>query len=248
MYLRNTDSLFRNDCYGDRLVSVLVTCPPITSGCSVIQHHCRRARHCGSLADVTPLFRGKIVLETVFMLPLVLPPTVVGFLLLVLLGRKSLLGQWIEAIFSAPVIFSWWAAVIAAVVVAFPLIYQTMKSGFSGIDKDLEDAGRSIGANEWQVFRYISLPLAGRINDCFYIGIRSCTGEFGATLMIAGNIPGKTQTVPTAIYVAVDSGNQTMAWAWTVSIMIISSVMLLLTRQPNQEKLERRKADTEGIT
>ncbi|WJH27914.1 MULTISPECIES: molybdate ABC transporter permease subunit [Paenibacillus] len=182
-------------------------------------------------------FRGKIVLETVFMLPLVLPPTVVGFLLLVLLGRKSLLGQWIEAIFSAPVIFSWWAAVIAAVVVAFPLIYQTMKSGFSGIDKDLEDAGRSIGANEWQVFRYISLPLAGRaLMTAFILGFARALGEFGATLMIAGNIPGKTQTVPTAIYVAVDSGNQTMAWAWTVSIMIISFVMLLLTRQPNQEK------------
>ncbi|MBE7682899.1 molybdate ABC transporter permease subunit [Paenibacillus sp. P13VS] len=182
-------------------------------------------------------FRGKIVLETVFMLPLVLPPTVVGFLLLVLLGRKSLLGQWIEAIFSAPVIFSWWAAVIAAVVVAFPLIYQTMKSGFSGIDKDLEDAGRSIGANEWQVFRYISLPLAGRaVMTAFILGFARALGEFGATLMIAGNIPGKTQTVPTAIYVAVDSGNQTMAWAWTVSIMIISFVMLLLSRQPNQEK------------
>lgn len=182
-------------------------------------------------------FRGKIVLETVFMLPLVLPPTVVGFLLLVLLGRKSLLGQWIEAIFSAPVIFSWWAAVIAAVVVAFPLIYQTMKSGFSCIDKDLEDAGRSIGANEWQVFRYISLPLAGRaLMTAFILGFARALGEFGATLMIAGNIPGKTQTVPTAIYVAVDSGNQTMAWAWTVSIMIISFVMLLLTRQPNQEK------------
>lgn len=182
-------------------------------------------------------FHGKIVLETVFMLPLVLPPTVVGFLLLVLLGRKSLLGQWIEAIFSAPVIFSWWAAVIASVVVAFPLIYQTMKSGFSGIDKDLEDAGRSIGANEWQVFRYISLPLAGRaLMTAFILGFARALGEFGATLMIAGNIPGKTQTVPTAIYVAVDSGNQTMAWAWTVSIMIISFVMLLLTRQPNQEK------------
>lgn len=91
-------------------------------------------------------FRGKILLETAFMLPLVLPPTVVGFLLLVILGRKSLLGQWIEAIFSAPVIFTWWAAVIAAVVVAFPLVYQTMKSGFSGVDRDLEDAGRSIGS------------------------------------------------------------------------------------------------------
>lgn len=182
-------------------------------------------------------FRGKIVLETAFMLPLVLPPTVVGFILLVLLGRKSLLGQWIEAIFSAPVIFSWWAAVIASVVVAFPLVYQTMKSGFSGIDKDLEDAGRSIGANEWQVFRHISLPLAGRaLMTAFILGFARALGEFGATLMIAGNIPGKTQTVPTAIYVAVDSGNQTMAWMWTGSIIIISFIMLLLTRQPRDGK------------
>ncbi|MFE6077799.1 molybdate ABC transporter permease subunit [Paenibacillus sp. NPDC057886] len=182
-------------------------------------------------------FRGKIFLETAFMLPLVLPPTVVGFILLVLLGRKSLLGRWIEAIFSAPVIFSWWAAVIASVVVAFPLVYQTMKSGFSGIDRDLEDAGRSIGANEWQVFRYISLPLAGRaLMTAFILGFARALGEFGATLMIAGNIPGKTQTVPTAIYVAVDSGNQTMAWMWTGSVILISFIMLLLTRQPRDGK------------
>ncbi|WP_458462676.1 molybdate ABC transporter permease subunit [Paenibacillus sp.] len=184
-------------------------------------------------------FRGKILLETAFMLPLVLPPTVVGFLLLVILGRKSLLGQWIEAIFSAPVIFSWWAAVIASVVVAFPLVYQTMKSGFSGVDRDLEDAGRSIGANEWQVFRYISLPLASRaLMTAFILGFARALGEFGATLMIAGNIPGKTQTVPTAIYVAVDSGNQTMAWAWTVSIIIISFIMLLMTRQQRDGKID----------
>ncbi|MCP1132124.1 molybdate ABC transporter permease subunit [Paenibacillus polysaccharolyticus] len=182
-------------------------------------------------------FRGKIFLETILMLPLVLPPTVVGFLLLVILGRRSLLGRWIEAIFSAPVIFSWWAAVIADVVVAFPLVYQTMKSGFNGVDRDLEDAGRSIGANEWQVFRYITLPLAGRaLMTAFILGFARALGEFGATLMIAGNIPGKTQTVPTAIYVAVDSGNQTMAWAWTISIVIISFLMLLMTRQQRDSK------------
>lgn len=176
-------------------------------------------------------FRGKIFLETILMLPLVLPPTVVGFLLLVILGRRSLLGRWIEAIFSAPVIFSWWAAVIASVVVAFPLVYQTMKSGFNGVDRDLEDAGRSIGANEWQVFRYITMPLAGRaLITAFILGFARALGEFGATLMIAGNIPGKTQTVPTAIYVAVDSGNQPMAWAWTISIIVISFLMLLMTR------------------
>lgn len=123
-------------------------------------------------------FRGKIFLETILMLPLVLPPTVVGFLLLVILGRRSLLGRWIEAIFSAPVIFVVKFAVIASVVVAFPLVYQTMKSGFNGVDRDLEDAGRSIGANEWQVFRYITLPLAGRaLMTAFILGFARALGS-----------------------------------------------------------------------
>ncbi|TDF95165.1 molybdate ABC transporter permease subunit [Paenibacillus piri] len=179
-------------------------------------------------------FKGKTVLETAFMLPLVLPPTVIGFVLLVMLGRKSWFGQFIEWLFAAPIIFSWWAAVIASIVVAFPLVYQTMKAGFSSVDKDLEGAGRSIGANEWQVFIYITFPLTFRsLVSAFILGFARGLGEFGATLMIAGNIPGKTQTIPTAIYVAVDSGNMAMAWAWTCSIIIISFIMLMLTRRRN---------------
>ncbi|MHA7965551.1 molybdate ABC transporter permease subunit [Paenibacillus sp. CAU 1782] len=177
-------------------------------------------------------FKGKILVETAFMLPLVLPPTVVGFLLLVLLGRRSWVGEWIEWLFKAPIVFSWWAAVVAAVVVAFPLVYQTMKTGFASIDKNLEDAGRSIGANEWQVLRYITLPLAFRsLVTAYILGFARSLGEFGATLMIAGNIPGKTQTIPTAIYVAVDSGNTGMAWAWTGAIIVISFVLLLVSRR-----------------
>ncbi|WP_218090122.1 molybdate ABC transporter permease subunit [Paenibacillus solanacearum] len=176
-------------------------------------------------------FRGKTLVETAFMLPLVLPPTVVGFVLLVALGRKSWLGQWIEWLFAAPVIFSWWAAVIAAVVVSFPLVYQTMKVGFAAVDRDVEGAARSAGASEWQVFRYITLPLtAPSLVSAYILGFARGLGEFGATLMIAGNIPGKTQTIPTAIYVAVDAGNATMAWAWSCSIIVISFIMLLFTR------------------
>ncbi|NHW33489.1 molybdate ABC transporter permease subunit [Paenibacillus aceris] len=177
-------------------------------------------------------FRGKTILETAIMLPLVLPPTVVGFILLVMLGRRSWFGKFIEWLFAAPIIFSWWAAVIASIVVAFPLVYQTMKVGFSAVDRDMEAAARSIGANEWQVFRYITLPLTIRsLISAYILGFARGLGEFGATLMIAGNIPGKTQTIPTAIYVAVDAGNTTMAWAWTCSIIIISFLMLFLTRQ-----------------
>ncbi|WP_127583449.1 molybdate ABC transporter permease subunit [Paenibacillus koleovorans] len=180
-------------------------------------------------------FAGKTLLETVFMLPLVLPPTVVGFLLLVMLGRRSWIGKFIEWLSGAPIVFTWWAAVIASVIVAFPLVYQTMKVGFASVERDLEDAARSSGASEWQVFRYITLPSAYRsCLTAFILGFARGLGEFGATLMIAGNIPGRTQTIPTAIYVAVDSGKQTMAWAWTVSIIVISFLLLLLTRSRSE--------------
>ncbi|MHB0860384.1 molybdate ABC transporter permease subunit [Paenibacillus sp. SEL3] len=180
------------------------------------------------------LFKGKTVVETVLMLPLVLPPTVVGFLLLILLGRKSGFGRFVEQSFGEPIIFSWWAGVIAAVVVAFPLVYRTLKMGLSSVDQDLENVGRSMGASEWQVFRYITFPLIfPSFKAAFILGFARGLGEFGATLMIAGNIPGKTQTIPTAIYIAVDSGHLPMAWAWTCSIILISFIMLLLTGQKN---------------
>ncbi|MDF2644575.1 MAG: molybdenum transporter permease [Paenibacillus sp.] len=173
-------------------------------------------------------FRGKTLLETTFLLPLVLPPTVVGFILLVLLGKRSWIGYLMENFFNQSIIFTWGAAVIASIVVAFPLVYQTMKTGFSSVNKDLEDAGRSTGANEWQVLRYITLPLAWRsFTTAYILGFARGLGEFGATLMIAGNIPHKTQTLPTAIYMAVESGDLTLAWCWAAAIIMISFGLLL---------------------
>lgn len=177
-------------------------------------------------------FHGKTFVETAFLLPLVLPPTVVGFILLVLLGKKSWIGYLMEYTFNQSIIFTWGAAVIASIVVAFPLVYQTMKTGFSLINKDLEDAGRSIGANEWQVLRYITLPLAWRsVLSAYILGFARGLGEFGATLMIAGNIPHKTQTLPTAIYIAVEAGNQTLAWCWAAAIILISFGLLLFVNR-----------------
>ncbi|MFC4302933.1 molybdate ABC transporter permease subunit [Cohnella boryungensis] len=174
-------------------------------------------------------FKGKTLLETFFMLPLVLPPTVVGLILLVLLGRRSWVGQTIEWIFSSPIIFSWWAAVIASIVVSFPLVYQTMKVGFGGIDRQLEESARSAGATEWQTFLRITLPLAyPAFFTAFVLAFARGLGEFGATLMIAGNIPGKTQTIPTAIFIASDSGHMTMAWSWTIAMIVLSFILLLL--------------------
>ncbi|SDO42168.1 molybdate transport system permease protein [Paenibacillus sp. yr247] len=172
-------------------------------------------------------FKGRMVLETVFLLPLVLPPTVVGFVLLVLLGKKSWIGKMMESMFNQPIIFTWGAAVVASVVVAFPLVYQTMKTGFASVHRDLEEAARSMGASEWQVLRLITLPLAWRsVITAYTLGFARGLGEFGATLMIAGNIPHRTQTLPTAIYIAVESGNQTFAWCWTGAIILISFILL----------------------
>jgi len=173
-------------------------------------------------------FKGKTIVDTLLLLPLVLPPTVVGFLLIVLFGRQSVLGQMIESVFNQSIIFTWWAAVIAAVVVAFPLMYQSAVTGFETIDKDIEDASRVDGASELKVFTLVTLPLASKaIITGAILSFARALGEFGATLMFAGNIPGVTQTIPTAIYVAMDSGNMQLAWAWVGIILFISFVMLI---------------------
>lgn len=173
-------------------------------------------------------FKGKSIVETVLLLPLVLPPTVVGFLLIIFFGRYSPIGQLIEWIFKQPIIFTWWAAVIAAAVVAFPLMYQSAVAGFAIIDEDIENAARIDGANEFKIFFYISIPLAFRaIISGAILSFARALGEFGATLMFAGNIPGKTQTIPTAIYMAIDADNMEWAWLWVISMIAISFFMLL---------------------
>jgi molybdate transport system permease protein len=177
-------------------------------------------------------FKGKTIVETCFLLPLVLPPSVVGFGLLVALGRRSIIGQAIEWLFNQPVVFTWWAAVIAATVVAFPLCYMTVKTGFDQIDRNLEDAARTMGASTWQLFIYVLCPLSWRTLLTGYIlGFARAIGEFGATLMFAGNIPGQTQTIPTAIYIAVESGNMNLAYYWVALIVFFSFVLLISTQR-----------------
>ncbi|TKC16790.1 molybdate ABC transporter permease subunit [Robertmurraya kyonggiensis] len=174
-------------------------------------------------------FRGKALIETVFLLPLVLPPTVVGFILIIVFGKNSPVGQLVEWIFDQPIMFTWWAALIASAIVAFPLMYQSAKTGFEAIDQDIENAARVDGASEWRLFTHVSIPLAFRaLLSGGILSFARALGEFGATLMFAGNIPGKTQTTPTAIYIAIDSGNMQMAWLWVVSMIVISFIMLLL--------------------
>lgn len=177
-------------------------------------------------------FRGKLLLDVLFMLPLVLPPTVVGFILLMLFGKQGAIGKLLDTTLGLSIVFTWWGGVISAVVVAFPLVYQTIKAGFDGIERELEDVARSQGANEWQVLRYISLPLISRMLMIAYmLGFARALGEFGATLMLAGNIPGRTQTMATAIYIAADSGRTTLALAWVAVMVAFSFLLMLVVRK-----------------
>ena len=181
-------------------------------------------------------FRGKILVETIFMLPLVLPPSVIGFLLIVVFGNQGVIGTWIKEIFGHSIIFTSYAAVIAATVVAFPLMFQTAKAGFQGVHRKFEEAAKDLGATNFQVFLRVSMPLAKRaLLTGTVLSCARALGEFGATLMFAGNIPGVTQTVPTAIYMAIDSGNTTLAWLWVITIIALSFLLLLFTRTKANE-------------
>lgn len=121
---------------------------------------------------------------------------------------------------------------VAAVVVAFPLTYRTIKAGFEAVDPEVEQAARAQGANEWQVFRYITMPLAYRpLISGYILGFARGLGEFGATLMLAGNIPEQTQTLSTAIYTASEAGNMTLSWSWVAVIILFSFIMLMLSNR-----------------
>ncbi|WP_273131050.1 molybdate ABC transporter permease subunit [Bacillus weihaiensis] len=181
------------------------------------------------------LRRGKMIIETLLILPLVLPPSVVGFLLIILFGTNGFIGKIMMVFFQETLLFTWWAGVIAAVVVSFPLMYQVTRTGFEHVDSDIENAARVDGAGEWAVLYTITLPLTIKyILTGFVLSFTRSLGEFGATLMFAGNIPGKTQTVSTAIYVAIDSGELTLAWLWVGAMIFISCVMLFIIQLLNK--------------
>ena len=157
-------------------------------------------------------FVGKGFLDALVMQPLVIPPTVLGYYLLVLLGRSSPLGRFLEETLGITLVFTWKGAVIAAVVASLPLFVRPARASIEDVDKNLENAARLLGKNEWDVLKTITIPLAWRgIVDGSIMAFARATGEFGATLMVAGNIPGMTQTLSIAIYDAVQMGNTNLA-------------------------------------
>jgi molybdate transport system permease protein len=166
------------------------------------------------------------LVDGIFLLPLVLPPTVVGFLLLLLFGRNGPLGQLFLK-FDATIVFSWPATVIAATVVAFPLMYLTARAALEQVEPSLLQAARTLGASEWRVFREVALPLAwpGVLAGTI-LSFARALGEFGATLMLAGNISGRTETIPIAIYFAVEANEMTQAATWCLIDIGISLALL----------------------
>lgn len=179
-------------------------------------------------------FPGKSMVETLLLLPMVLPPTVVGFGLLMLLGKQGI-GDLLPA--GQTILFTWYAAVIASTVVSFPLMYQAAKSGFELIDPDLEAVAKTLGANGWQVFWHVTLPLAWpALLSGVLLSFARGLGEFGATLMVAGNIPGRTQTLPLGIYNAVESGSTSLAWRWVICLFLLSFLFLWIIQRAGKWK------------
>lgn len=157
-------------------------------------------------------FAGRDLLDALLTLPMVLPPTVLGYYLLVVIGKRGWLGGWLHQTFGIHLIFTWQGAVIAATLVAFPLVLKSARSAFEGVDPQLEKAARVLGQPEWAVFFRVTLPLAWRgILAGVLLAFARALGEFGATLMVAGSIPGRTQTLSVAVYEAVQAGQDATA-------------------------------------
>jgi molybdate transport system permease protein len=173
-------------------------------------------------------FRGKAAVDAAVTLPLVLPPTVLGYYLLVLLGHRSPLGKLWEKIFGSPLVFTWKAAVVAALLYSLPLLVKSSRAALESVDRSCERAARTLGASEWKLFWRVTLPLARRsILAATALAFARSLGEFGATLMIAGNFPGRTQTMAVAIYDAQQSGNNTLAL--TLALVISAIALAILT-------------------
>ncbi len=177
-------------------------------------------------------FPGRELLDTVFTLPMVLPPTVLGYYLLVLIGSKGPMGRWLDESFGINLVFTWQAAVIAAAVASFPLVFKPARAAFEDVDGQLEQAARTLGISELALFFRVTLPLAWRgILAGLLLAFARAMGEFGATIMVAGSIPGRTQTLSIAIYEAVQAGNDGRANALVLlSSLVCISVLLIAAR------------------
>jgi len=181
-------------------------------------------------------FPGRDLVDALSTLPLVLPPSVLGYYLLVALGRNSLIGRTLESVLGLRLVFTWQGAVVAAAATAFPLMVQSARAAFENVDAGLEEVARTLGHTEWEVFRTITLPLAWRgILAGIVLVFARALGDFGTTLMVAGNIPGRTQTLSIAIYDAMQAGDGRRAALLVAVVSAVATFLLLAARRLGQQ-------------
>ena len=185
--------------------------------------------------------RGKGIVDGLFSLPMVLPPTVVGFFLLMIFGTNGMLGGLLASI-GMSVVFTWQGAVIAAAAVSFPIMYRTARGALEQVDENLINAGRTLGMSESRIFFKILLPMSRPgIAAAAILSFARALGEFGATMMLAGNIPGRTLTMSIAIYTAMQGGNREKAYVWVAVIMAMSFGVMILMNLWNDRQNRRKK-------
>lgn len=190
--------------------------------------------------------RTQSIMDAIFTIPMVLPPTVCGFLLLMFLGRNTPVGAWFDQI-GFPLVFSWQATVIAAVVVAFPLMYRSARGAFESIDADMLDAARTLGWSEGRIFFRLMLPLAwSSVAAGTMLAFARALGEFGATLFLAGNYAGITRTIPIAIYFEWMGGNIEAAFFWTIVVIIISFAVIFAINLWSKRTTKYRRKEVES--
>ena len=176
---------------------------------------------------VTNLKRGRAVIDAVLSLPLVLPPTVMGFLILISVGSNSFIGKFLDS-FGARLVFTWQGAAVAAAVVSFPVMYRGIRGALEQVDINVIRAGRTLGLGEFKILRRVMLPMAAPgILASVVLSFARWLGEFGATLMVAGNLPGKTQTMSVAVYTAMQGGDRELAYKWVAIIVAYSLIILV---------------------
>ncbi len=183
-------------------------------------------------------WRGKSIIETLVTLPLVLPPVVTGLVLLELFGRHGPIGGWLHRAFGLEVVFTWRAVVLALAAMSLPLLVRAARTAFAEVDARYEQLARTLGAGEWRIFFTITLPLARRgVVAGILLAFARSLGEFGATIMVAGNIPGQTMTLPLAIYQAVQADDEAHAW-----LLAGVSAIIAFTAVFASEQLQGRRA------
>ena len=183
------------------------------------------------LANLLLKREGKLknFFESAIMLPLFMPPSLIGYILLMIIGKRSFIGSFLYEYFDFTFIFTWYGAVIAAVITSLPIMYGSAKGALLSIDDTYKEVAADLGATKFQTFYKVTLPLASKgILSGMVLSYARCFGEFGATMMIAGNIPGKTQNIPMAIYYAVERGDSSNANFFAVVVIIISTTLIFI--------------------